>query len=196
TLFALVLAIGIVVDDAIVVVEAVHAKLDQGYTSAKKATVDAMGEISGAIVSITLVMAAVFVPVSFISGSAGVFYKQFGLTLAIAIILSAVNALTLSPALCAIFLKPHNKGSHRKKGFLPRFYDAFNASFEVMTEKYRRSVSFLSGRKWIALGMIAIFSAGLFFLMRSTPKGFVPNEDMGVIMSGIALPPSASMERS
>ena len=107
TLFAMVLAIGIVVDDAIVVVEAVHAKLDHGYKSARKATFDAMSEISGAIISITLVMAAVFIPVSFITGSAGVFYKQFGLTLAIAIILSAVNALTLSPALCAIFLKPH-----------------------------------------------------------------------------------------
>ncbi|HLL42852.1 MAG TPA: efflux RND transporter permease subunit, partial [Segetibacter sp.] len=129
TLFALVLAIGIVVDDAIVVVEAVHAKLDSGYKSARKATIDAMSEISGAIISITLVMAAVFIPVSFITGSAGVFYKQFGLTLAIAIILSAVNALTLSPALCAIFLKPHKEG-HKKKGLLQRFYTAFNTAFE------------------------------------------------------------------
>jgi len=196
TLFALVLAIGIVVDDAIVVVEAVHAKLDQGYTSARKATVDAMGEISGAIVSITLVMAAVFVPVSFISGSAGVFYKQFGLTLAIAIILSAVNALTLSPALCAIFLKPHNKDEHHKQGLLQRFYTAFNTSFDAMTGKYKRSVSFLARRKWVAFAIIALFSLGLVFLMSSTPKGFVPNEDMGVIMSDISLPPSASMERS
>ncbi|HEY0057824.1 MAG TPA: efflux RND transporter permease subunit, partial [Flavisolibacter sp.] len=137
TLFALVLAIGIVVDDAIVVVEAVHAKLDQGYQSARKATVDAMSEISGAIISITLVMAAVFIPVSFITGSAGVFYKQFGLTLAIAIVLSAVNALTLSPALCAIFLKPHNEEGHKKKGFLQRFYTGFNAAFEVTTNKYK-----------------------------------------------------------
>src|SRR3954453_13854113 len=141
TLFALVLAIGIVVDDAIVVVEAVHAKLDQGYKSARQASIDAMSEISGAIVSITLVMAAVFVPVSFISGSAGVFYKQFGLTLAIAIILSAINALTLSPALCALFLKPHQQ-EHKHKNLLQRFYAAFNAAFDATTQKYKRSVSF------------------------------------------------------
>ncbi|MEI6949530.1 efflux RND transporter permease subunit [Paraflavisolibacter sp. H34] len=195
TLFALVLAIGIVVDDAIVVVEAVHAKLDQGYTSARKATIDAMSEISGAIVSITLVMAAVFVPVSFITGSAGVFYKQFGLTLAIAIVLSAVNALTLSPALCAIFLKPHHGDGH-KKNLLQRFYAGFNAAFDATTEKYRRSVQFLSARKWIALAGIGIFMAAFVLLMRSTPTGFVPNEDMGVVMSDISLPPGASQERT
>ena len=118
TLFALVLAIGIVVDDAIVVVEAIHAKLDKGYKSARKASVDAMGEIAGAIISITLVMASVFLPVTFISGSTGVFYKQFGITLAVAIILSAVNALTLSPALCAIFLKPHTPKRRKRNVFL------------------------------------------------------------------------------
>src|SRR5215207_4661807 len=139
TLFALVLAIGIVVDDAIVVVEAVHAKLDQGYTSALKAAKDAMSEISGAIISITLVMAAVFVPVSFIGGSAGVFYKQFGLTLAIAIVLSAVNALTLSPALAALFLKPHKEG-HKKVGFLQRFYAGFNRGFDATKRRYEKSV--------------------------------------------------------
>lgn len=144
TLFALVLAIGIVVDDAIVVVEAVHAKLDKGYKSAKRATVDAMDEITGAIISITLVMAAVFVPVSFISGSSGVFFKQFGLTLAIAIILSAINALTLSPALCALLLKPHADDHHEKKGFLKRFYAAFNTAFEATTRKYKGTVYFLS----------------------------------------------------
>src|SRR5205823_4619116 len=146
TLFALVLAIGIVVDDAIVVVEAVHAKLDQGYKSARKASVDAMNEISGAIVSITLVMSAVFLPVTFISGSTGVFYKQFGITLAVAILLSAINALTLSPALCAIFLKPH----HEKKGhinIIARFYAAFNVGFGALTGKYVRSVGFLAKRK-------------------------------------------------
>src|SRR5476651_1771066 len=128
TLFAVVLAIGIVVDDAIVVVEAVHAKLDKGYKSARKASVDAMGEISGAIISITLVMSAVFLPVTFITGSTGVFYKQFGITLAVAILLSAVNALTLSPALCAIFLKPHEKGT-KKHGFINHFYVIFNTAF-------------------------------------------------------------------
>jgi HAE1 family hydrophobic/amphiphilic exporter-1 len=196
TLFALVLAIGIVVDDAIVVVEAVHAKLDQGYKSARKATVDAMSEISGAIISITLVMAAVFVPVSFITGSAGVFYKQFGLTLAISIILSAVNALTLSPALCAIFLKPHPENGHHKKGFLQRFYTGFNTAFEVTTNKYKRSVSFLVRRKWIAFGGILAFAGLFYLLLKTTPAAFVPNEDMGAVMSDIALPPGASLERT
>ena len=198
TLFALVLAIGIVVDDAIVVVEAVHAKLETGkYTSAKSATKDAMDEITGAIISITLVMSAVFIPVSFISGSSGVFFKQFGLTLAISIVLSAINALTLSPALCALLLKPH-KGhpEHEKTNFLKRFYAAFNASFNSMTAKYRKSVNFLAHKKWIAgLGLL-IATLAFGWLMYSTPKGFVPNEDLGSIMSDIALPPGSSMERT
>ncbi|PMD98118.1 hydrophobe/amphiphile efflux-1 family RND transporter [Siphonobacter sp. BAB-5405] len=195
TLFALVLAIGIVVDDAIVVVEAVHAKLDEGYQSARKASIDAMSEISGAIISITLVMAAVFVPVSFIGGSTGVFYKQFGLTLAISIILSAINALTLSPALCALLLKPHNK-EHHKKGFMQRFYTAFNTGFDAVTEKYKRSVTFLSAKKWIALGSIAVFAGIFVWLLRSTPSGFVPNEDQGTIFANITLPPASSVERT
>ena len=131
TLFALVLAIGIVVDDAIVVVEAVHAKLDHGATSAKTASLEAMSEISGAVISITLVMAAVFLPVTFITGSTGVFYKQFGLTLAAAIMISAVNALTLSPALCALLLKPHHE-SKLRKGFMQRFYAAFNTALTLL----------------------------------------------------------------
>lgn len=196
TLFALVLAIGIVVDDAIVVVEAVHAKLDEGYKSPKQASIDAMNEISGAIISITLVMAAVFIPVSFIPGSAGAFYKQFGLTLAVAIILSAVNALTLSPALAALFLKPHAESKHKKKTIIQRFYTAFNAAFEATTNKYKRSVSFLVKRKWIPIGGIVAF-AGLFvLLLQKTPKAFVPNEDLGVIFSDLALPPGASLERT
>ena len=195
TLFALILAIGIVVDDAIVVVEAVHAKLDQGYQSSKKAAIDAMNEISGAIISITLVMAAVFVPVSFIGGSAGVFYKQFGLTLAIAIVLSAINALTLSPALCALFLKPHNK-EHKKKSFINRFYSAFNAAFSAVTNKYKRSVSFLSRRKWIPLAAIVFFIAIFTWLSKTTPKSFVPGEDLGVLTADISLPPAASLERT
>jgi HAE1 family hydrophobic/amphiphilic exporter-1 len=195
TLFALVLAIGIVVDDAIVVVEAVHAKLDHGYKSARKATIRAMDDISGAIISITLVMAAVFVPVSFITGSAGVFYKQFGLTLAIAIVISAINALTLSPALCALLLKPHDEDQHHKTTYLQRFYNAFNTSFESVTGKYKRSVNFLIGRKWLAgLGIVAF--AGLFwFLLKTTPTGFVPNEDQGVLFANISLPAGASLER-
>lgn len=196
TLFALVLAIGIVVDDAIVVVEAVHAKLDHGYTSAKKATVDAMEDITGAIISITLVMAAVFVPVSFIQGSSGVFYKQFGLTLAIAIILSAINALTLSPALCALFLKPHAEDHGKPKNFMQRFYAAFNASFDAMTGRYKRSVGFLARRKWIAGLGIILFTVTLIWAMNTTPKGFVPNEDLGTIMSDISLPPATSQEQT
>jgi HAE1 family hydrophobic/amphiphilic exporter-1 len=195
TLFALVLAIGIVVDDAIVVVEAVHAKLDQGYKSARKASVDAMNEISGAIVSITLVMSAVFLPVTFISGSTGVFYKQFGITLAVAIILSAVNALTLSPALCALFLKPHEKGQP-KHGFINRFYVAFNTSFDVVSGKYQKSVSFLARRKWIVIATVVVFAGVLAFLVKTTPSSFVPNEDQGTIFAAISLPPASSMERT
>ncbi|WP_214229130.1 efflux RND transporter permease subunit [Pedobacter sp. B4-66] len=196
TLFALVLAIGIVVDDAIVVVEAVHAKLDQGAKSAKKATMHAMSEISGAIISITLIMAAVFVPVTFVTGSVGVFYKQFGLTLAVAIIISAVNALTLSPALCALLLKPHDENHQQKTGFLQRFYAGFNASFSTMTNRYKKSVIFLIGKKWIAFGIIIAFSLLFWFLVKTTPTGFVPNEDSGSIYGNVILPPATSLERT
>ena len=195
TLFALVLAIGIVVDDAIVVVEAVHAKMDQGYKSARKASVDAMNEISGAIISITLVMSAVFLPVTFISGSTGVFYKQFGITLAVAILLSAVNALTLSPALCALFLKPHEKGT-KKHGFINHFYVVFNTAFDAVSGKYKKSIGFLSHRKWIALLAVAVFSAVFVYLVKTTPSSFVPNEDQGTIFAAISLPPASSMERT
>ena len=196
TLFALVLAIGIVVDDAIVVVEAVHAKLDQGYKSARRASVDAMSEISGAIVSITLVMSAVFLPVTFITGSTGVFYKQFGITLAIAILLSAVNALTLSPALCALFLKPHAYDTGAKKTVVKRLFTGFNSVFEATTEKYKKGVNFLARRTWIVLGGIALFALGLFLLIKTTPSSFVPNEDQGAVFAAISLPPASSMERT
>ena len=146
TLFALVLAIGIVVDDAIIVVEAVHANMEAGETDPKKAAVAAMKEITPAIISITLVMSSVFIPVSFIGGTSGVFFRQFGLTLAIAIALSAVNALTLSPALCAIFLKPDTKNGEKKKNLLQRFFVFFNAGFEAGTQKYKSSLHFL-GKK-------------------------------------------------
>jgi len=196
TLFALVLAIGIVVDDAIVVVEAVHAKLGQGAESAEDATLEAMSEISGAVISITLVMAAVFIPVTFITGATGVFYKQFGLTLAISIIISAVNALTLSPALCALLLSPHHETEHQKKGYLQRFYVAFNASFEKITNKYKRAITFLSRRKWVALAGIAVFWGVLVFLIKITPSSFVPTEDQSFIMADVSLPPAASLERT
>jgi hydrophobic/amphiphilic exporter-1 (mainly G- bacteria), HAE1 family len=195
TLFALILAIGIVVDDAIVVVEAVHAKLDKGYKSARKASIDAMSEISGAIISITLVMSAVFIPVTFITGSTGVFYKQFGITLAVAILLSAVNALTLSPALCAIFLKPHDE-EHKKKGFFSRFYLIFNIAFGVVTKRYMNSVRFLAKKKWIAITAIVVFAAALIILIKTTSSSFVPSEDQGTIFASVSLPPSSSMERT
>lgn len=196
TLFALVLAIGIVVDDAIVVVEAVHAKIDQGAKNSREAAISAMDEISGAIISITLVMSAVFIPVTFITGTTGVFYKQFGVTMAIAIVLSAINALTLSPALCAIFLKPHHDNPLHNKGFLPRFYSAFNVSFEAMTKRYRKSTNFFIAHKWIASGLIIIFSLTLWFLMKTTSTGFVPTEDKGMIFADITLPPATSLERT
>lgn len=200
TLFALVLAIGIVVDDAIVVVEAVHAKLESGYTSPRKAAIDAMSEISTAIVSITLVMSAVFVPVAFISGSTGVFYQQFGITLAISIIISAVNALTLCPALAALFLKPpahaNEHAAAQNKGFMYRFGVAFNASYDGLLAKYKRIVNFLAVRKWITIAAIALFSGGFYYMMKTTPSSFVPNEDMGTLFINISLPPATSMERT
>uniref|UniRef100_UPI0040474813 efflux RND transporter permease subunit n=1 Tax=Flavobacterium sp. TaxID=239 RepID=UPI0040474813 len=195
TLFALVLAVGIVVDDAIVVVEAVHAKMEAGEHDPKKATHSAMNDISSAIISITLVMSAVFIPVSFISGSAGVFYKQFGLTLAVSIVLSAINALTLSPALCAIFLKPHNE-EEKKKGVLQRFYSSFNVAFDVTTAKYKKSVEFFIKRKWVAFLGIAVFAGIFVLLLNITPKAFVPGEDTGAILSDVSLPPGTSLERT
>jgi HAE1 family hydrophobic/amphiphilic exporter-1 len=195
TLFALLLAIGIVVDDAIVVVEAVHAKLDKGYQSPRKASIDAMNEISVAIVSITLVMASVFIPVTFISGSSGVFYKQFGITLAIAIIISAVNALTLSPALAALFLKPKT-GETKAHWGIGKFYKVFNIGYEATKDKYMQAVTFFSTRKkWVVTGIV-VFTAAFFFLMKITPAAFVPEEDMGTIFVNVSLPPSSSLERT
>ncbi|HWB23984.1 MAG TPA: efflux RND transporter permease subunit [Chitinophagaceae bacterium] len=198
TLFALVLAIGIVVDDAIVVVEAVHAKLEHGYTSPRKAAIDAMSEITGAILSITLIMAAVFIPVTFIGGSTGVFYKQFGVTLAVAISISAVNALTLCPALAAMFLRPpkHKQEGYVHKNFLQKFGMGFNAAYDSLTSKYTRAIKFLSVRKWIILASAAIFIGGFVYLMETTPSSFVPDEDLGTVFVPITLPPASSMERT
>ena len=195
TLFALVLAIGIVVDDAIVVVEAVHAKMEETGEDAHTATMGAMSEISGAIISITLVMCAVFIPVTFITGPTGVFYKQFGVTLIIAIAISAVNALTLSPALCALFLKQHDESHGIKRNFFQRFFDAFNRSFNAITEKYGRSFKFLFKHKWVTFAIL-IACLGLTFLAnKSMPAGFVPSEDRGFIMGNIELPAGASVDR-
>lgn len=195
TLFALVLAIGIVVDDAIVVVEAVHAKLEGGAKSALKASQDAMEEITGAIISITLVMAAVFIPVTFITGPTGVFYEQFGVTLIVAIMISAVNALTLSPALCALFLSPHHEG-HEKKGFMQRFYTAFNTAFSVTTQRYVGSLRFLYRHKWITPVILVLSVVGIYWASTTTPTGFVPTEDRGIIFTNIELPAGASLDRT
>lgn len=196
TLFALVLAIGIVVDDAIVVVEAVHAKIDEGAKSAKTATLDAMHEISGAIISITLVMAAVFVPVTFIQGPTGVFYEQFGVTLIVAILISAVNALTLSPALCALFLKGHNDHENNNKSFLQKFYDKFNAGFHATTERYGKSLAFLYKNKWVTAVILILSGLGIWWAASTTPTGFVPDEDRGIVFANIELPAGASMDRT
>jgi hydrophobic/amphiphilic exporter-1 (mainly G- bacteria), HAE1 family len=197
TLFALVLAIGIVVDDAIVVVEAVHTKMERTNLGARQATIQSMNEISGAIISITLVMAAVFVPVGFMQGPAGVFYKQFAFTLAIAILISALNALTLSPALCALFLKnPHAGEGEAKKGFGKRFFRGFNAGFNATSNKYRKSIQFLIRRKWIAIGGLVIVTGATFWMMQKTPTGFIPTEDQGFIVFSVNLPPGASLDRT
>jgi len=195
TLFALVLAIGIVVDDAIVVVEAVHAKLEDGAKSAKEASISAMSEISGAIISITLVMAAVFVPITFIQGPSGVFYEQFGVTLIIAILISALNALTLSPALCAIFLKPQSE-EYKKKNLLQRFYATFNIAFNTTKRKYTNSLGFLIKHKWITVVILIAAAVSIFLADSSIPKGFVPKEDRGVIFVNAELPPGSSLDRS
>jgi hydrophobic/amphiphilic exporter-1 (mainly G- bacteria), HAE1 family len=197
TLFALVLAIGIVVDDAIVVVEAVHSKMERTNLSPRVATLHSMNEISGAIISITLVMAAVFIPVGFMEGPAGVFYRQFAFTLATAILISAVNALTLSPALCALFLKsPHEEGHNKKKGFLNRFYAGFNSGFSSLTHRYIGSLKFLIKHKWISIVALVIISAVSFWLVKTSPTGFIPTEDQGFVLYAVNTPPGSSLNRT
>jgi HAE1 family hydrophobic/amphiphilic exporter-1 len=198
TLFALVLAIGIVVDDAIVVVEAVHSKMQLTKMSAKKATIQSMSEISGAIVSITLVMSAVFIPVGFMQGPAGVFYRQFAFTLAIAIVISAVNALTLSPALCALFLKSDHVDDHEHSNdkWSTRFFRSFNTGFSAMTEKYLGSIHFLVKHRWLTIGGLAIVTAVTVWMLRTTPTGFIPNEDQSFFVYSITLPPGSSLQRT
>lgn len=196
TLFALVLAIGIVVDDAIVVVEAVHVKLDGGGLSAKDASINAMSEITSAIISITLVMAAVFVPVTFMSGSSGIFYQQFAITLTIAIIISAVNALTLSPALCALLLIPHSNVESHKKGIKYRLSTAFNTAFDSLTNKYTKVVQFLLNRKLIVVSALLLISLWTVQLFKSTPTGFIPTEDQGTIMVDVSLAPGSTLKET
>ena len=197
TLSALLLAIAIVVDDAIVVVEAVHAKLDQGYKSPLTASIDAMNEISGAIISITLVMASVFIPVSFIGGTTGTFYREFGVTMAVSIFISALNALTLSPALCAIFLKPHDKEGHeRKMSRIDRFHASFNTAYDSILGKYKKSVEKLVRKPMAMIITVVAGIAVLIVTMFTTKSGLVPDEDTGTVFCTVSMPPATSVART
>ncbi|WP_027455000.1 efflux RND transporter permease subunit [Xylanibacter brevis] len=197
TLSALLLAIAIVVDDAIVVVEAVHAKLDQGYKSTLTASIDAMNEISGAIISITLVMSAVFIPVSFIGGTSGTFYREFGVTMAVSIFISALNALTLSPALCAIFLKAHDENGHEKKlSRIDKFHMAFNTAYDGILGKYKSRIEKLVHRPVAILVTVVIGIAVLVVSLVTSKTGLVPDEDTGTIFCTISMPPATSVART
>ena len=194
TLFALVLVIGTVVDDAIVVVEAVQAKFDEGYKSAYLATIDAMDGITSALVTTTFVFMAVFIPVSFIGGTTGIFYTQFGLTMAAAVAISLLNALTLSPALCALIMTPHQTGADGKKlSFSSRFHMAFDTAFHRLVMKYKVGVFFMIKRKWLAGVLLVIACVGFFVLLKTTKTGLVPNEDMGTVFVDIRTSPGNSV---
>ena len=196
TLSALLLAIAIVVDDAIVVVEAVHAKLDQGYKSTLTASIDAMNEISGAIISITLVMASVFIPVSFIGGTSGAFYREFGVTMAVSIFISALNALTLSPALCAIFLKPHDKDGHKKLSRIDRFHLAFNTAYDKILGKYKGQVQKLVHKPIPVITTVILAIVVMVGTFSFTKTGLVPDEDTGTLFCTITMPPATSEART
>ena len=197
TLSALLLAIAIVVDDAIVVVEAVHAKLDQGYKSTLTASIDAMNEISGAIISITLVMASVFIPVSFMGGVTGTFYREFGVTMAVAIFISALNALTLSPALCAIFLKPHDKEGHEvKMSRIDRFHAAFNTAYDKILGKYKNGIEKTVRKPVLMMVIVVVGIVALVASMSTTKTGLVPDEDTGTIFCTVSMPPATSVART
>ena len=195
TLFALVLAIGVVVDDAIVVIEAVHAKMEEEHLKPIKATRKAMGEISGAIIAITFLMAAVFIPLAFMSGPVGIFYRQFSITMATAIILSGIVALTLTPALCAMMLK-NNHGVARKKTPLNNFLDGFNHKFNNLTGKYQDILGKIINKRSVTFGLFIAFCTGIFFLNNSLPTGFIPNEDQGMFYAIIQTPPGSTLERT
>jgi HAE1 family hydrophobic/amphiphilic exporter-1 len=195
TLFALVLAIGVVVDDAIVVIEAVHAKMEEEHLSPLKATQKAMHEISGAIIAITFLMAAVFVPVAFMSGPVGIFYRQFSITMATAIILSGVVALTLTPALCAMILK-NNHGKVKKKNLLDKFLDGFNNGFNRISGRYQKILKSIVNRRVVTFGLLVAFCIGTYFLNSNLPSGFIPNEDQGMFYAIIQTPPGSSLERT
>ena len=197
TLFALVLAIGTVVDDAIIVVEAVQARFDAGYKSSYMATIDAMSSITSAIITSTLVFMAVFIPVAMMGGTSGVFYTQFGITMAVAVGISALNALTLSPALCALLLKPYlDENGEMKNNFAARFRKAFNTIFSTLVNKYKHGVMLFIKHKWLMWSTFAIAIAALVLLMNSTKTGLVPDEDQGTIMVNVTTPPGTSLEET
>ncbi|MDO9212659.1 MAG: efflux RND transporter permease subunit [Methylococcales bacterium] len=193
TLFALVLAIGIVVDNAIVVIEAVHAKMEHSGISARKATEQAMHEISGAIIAITLVMSAVFLPVSFMEGATGVFYREFSLTMAASIILSGITALTLTPALCALFLKPHNP---HHQSLTQKWFRGFNQRYDTLAEGYKSVINIIADRRLITFGVLIAFSVGAGLIGMRVPTGFLPQEDQGTIYANITTPSGATLERT
>ena len=194
TLFALVLVIGTVVDDAIVVVEAVQAKFDEGYKSPYQATVDAMGGITSAIVTTTLVFMAVFIPVSFMGGTTGTFYTQFGLTMAVAVGISAINALTLSPALCALIMTPHMEAEEGKKlSFSSRFHIAFDASFSKLLDKYTKGIQYFFRRKWLVGVSLVAAVVLLFVLMKTTKTGLIPDEDTGTVFVSVSAAPGSTL---
>ncbi|MDE7070216.1 MAG: efflux RND transporter permease subunit [Alistipes sp.] len=197
TLFALVLAIGTVVDDAIIVVEAVQARFDVGYKSSYMATVDAMSGITSAIVTSTLVFMAVFIPTSMMSGTSGTFYTQFGITMAVAVGLSALNALTLSPALCALLLKPYlDENGEMRDNFAARFRKSFNTAFNTIVNKYKYGVMFFIKRRWLMWSTLVLALAGLVVLMNNTKTGMVPDEDQGTIMVNVTTPPGTSLSET
>ncbi|MFW0717694.1 efflux RND transporter permease subunit [Pedobacter sp. N23S346] len=196
TLFALVLAIGVVVDDAIVVIEAVHAKMEADrHLSVLKATQQAMKEIGGAIIAITFLMASVFIPVTFMSGPVGIFYRQFSITMATAIILSGIVALTLTPALCAIMLK-NNHGKAKKKTIVDKFLDGFNNGFAKLSGKYEFVLTKVVSRRMLTFGVLIAFCLGIWGLSGSVPSGFIPNEDQGMVYAIIQTPPGSTLERT
>lgn len=195
TLFALVLAIGVVVDDAIVVIEAVHAKMEEEHLKPRKATQKAMKEIAGAIIAITFLMAAVFIPVAFMSGPVGIFYRQFSITMATAIILSGIVALTLTPALCAMILK-NNHGQPKKKSPIDRFLDRFNNAFGKMAEKYNTILRRIVNRRVVTFTTLILFCIATYFISGSVPTGFIPGEDQGMFYAIIQTPPGSSLERT
>lgn len=193
TLFAIVLVIGTVVDDSVVVVEAVRARFEAGEDDPYVATVKAMGGLSAALITTTVVFMAVFIPVCFMGGTSGTFYRQFGLTMAVAVGISLLNAMTLCPALSAILMRPATDGAGKKTGYVTRFHYAFDASFRAVTGQYRTGIMFLFKRRWIVLALFLLAAGGLWWLMSTAKTGLVPQEDMGTISLNVQVAPGSNL---